>query len=360
MGPILFLFSIFLLFCFGQYKNLFQETTAKKPNDFGWFNLDKLLEKANQNEHSHELASYIFHQNFADKTFAIHNPLSSEIPVVTYERHHTVHIYDLESAVNILKTFGPLILKLTLISENATDHTEIGKLIGQHCTQSLMELQLAIYIGNILDDAQKPFVNVHKLSLDRKVNNLKNGSLALDMWFPNIRELHLNAVEVDDGSFLDGTFPLIETLSINFLSYENADCLNESDVGALLAKNSQIKHLTTAYAHVIDYLDKNTELEKLVIRNCVLCGDTFDKLMRVCANNSKLVEVSLDLAADVDEEKIVEFIKMNKNLQKIELGVPKAVLHGDFQENFGSEWNISEIHWDRELDSPILFVYMER
>lgn len=308
----------------------------------------------------------IFFQNkFAEKLFAIHNPIESNEPIET-ELPDIVHIYDYRLAWNVVKSFGHLITKLSVIF--CDSEPEMTNHIVKYCLKSLKELHLGSWDGNWLNYFHEPFENVRKLSLQRTFIYDK----FLDRFFPNIKELHLNYIETFNVSFIERSFPFLENLSVNISPYNGSNYLNVIDVGKLLKHNPQIRSIKINNARyldditvLIDHLNEIVDLNFFSIKHSFLSNKLFNQLTLACEKFTNLIEIALDCGPDVQSKNVATFIKNHKALNEVRLRAHTNIdlqhFRSHFEEDVGSNrhWKITELKSQKESENQLIFINMK-
>lgn len=344
-------------------EEVIQSQECSETN-FEGIKLVDLLKNANKSENCLGLATRTFEENFSIKKFAIHSPTSSNEAIITdYSSLDTVHIYDIQSTINLLKFFGNLISKLSVSYVDANKYQEINDLIIKQCTESLTEIHFGSFEGNTWIDQAEPFNRVRKLSIGRTIEKRENKSMSLEKLFPYTEEVDLDSIECFDDTFVEQVFPSLKKISVKLAPYNRSNYLKASDVGKLLKQNSQIRSLEVNGVEIVDYLDGLNQLEKISIDHAFLNATTFERLAALCQNFTNLTEVFVNCESDVVEESLINFMKDNRNLQRFYLKVHGRYMFWYFSKYFKeSDWNVTEIcvepdHWS---EPSACLIFMER
>lgn len=344
---------IFFVFTNLQFTS-FQECTNTTLKGSSFL---KLLEKANRTETCLKFAIEEFKENYSLKIFAIHSPmLSSTRIVIEHTEDITVHIYDIQSTLNLLKLFGHLIKKLYVSYVDAREYKEINDLIRKKAVKSLTQIHFASFEGNMWIDQKEPFNNVRNLSIGRTIEKRGNETMSLEKLFPYTVQLNLNSIESLDPTFVEHEFPFLVELYIKVAPYKGPYYLRASDFGRFLNENRQIRALDIDDAKIVDYLNGMIYLENIAIKRSFLNSSSFHLLSSISSKYKNLTEVSLVCGADIQEKSLVKFIVGNDKFDRLQLEIYKSIVGEHFNETLCDDWDI----YGTDKNSDVVILEMIR
>lgn len=193
-----------------------------------------------------ESSIHQFKQKFSDKLFSF-QPSTNDI----HDISNTVYVKDVAIFLDLLKTFGNLISKLSLTYSHLVPDQirEINAHVSVNCFKSLSELHIESWGENAFDGLNGTFENLIQLSISGKVQKLNGKSVKLDKFFPNLETLSLQFIHVYDLDVIHRNFPQLENLHV-IVGRSDSDEFSESNVENLLKNNPQIQRLRLGQANL--------------------------------------------------------------------------------------------------------------
>lgn len=233
--------------------------------------LARLASIAETSKRFQSLAQQVFRRQFAKRTFIFHTPYFIDANTMTGAEltentgDGNVKIKHLPSISRILRNFGHLITKLSIINDFTISKSiarKIFHLVNLYCAESLTHFTIKNYWNNVFADVHLPFVRTEFLSLDGSFKSLRSANATLGQMFPMLRFLDLGSTNIDDMNMYDQKMPLLQHLTWNG---------GKSDALRTIFKNHphiQSLNLTSADSHLVEMAARELmQLQYLTINN---------------------------------------------------------------------------------------------
>lgn len=299
--------------------------------------IDALLNVAKTNKHFESMASEVFRRKFGQKTF-VFLPNWDILGDAEFGIEKTrILITNSELAENILKIFGYLIEKISVVFEKSDMNNKvkhIARNINKYCSESLVHIEMTD--ACTMDVwAQKPFRNVKNVTFKNTLNMPEN--IDLVEIFPKMHRLELHDIQSTNEGLFDRKFEHLEHISLKFFL---ETFLAMENIKQLIIKNPQVRivSLEHASASFIHFLSENLpNLEVLEIFSEI---HDLDDSQEIVFQNVKILsmeyyaskaptgiffhgveEFRLEIQSELTESWI-QFIKQHQNLEKLYLSEP--------------------------------------
>lgn len=320
--------------------------------------LRKLIEAADENEGCSKVAAEVFERKFTKYAYKIEknpNPNESTISQMSSsDGGSKMEISGLELSTRLIKHFGHLIQNITIYidvgksncqSIRVNETIDFFEAINSHCRESLLEFKLrydACDANHVFNQIKGPFKQVQMLALDIQNMTKQAKKRQLDAIFPNVHSLQLELNPLKDFAFIGCNLPKLETLMINYDSYE----FDKQIIIDLLKNNPQISKLVLlSYSpEMLGYFEKYlTNLQMLMLgpnqndedinfllkfsrlQSLTFTGDLKNaQLLELIGNHPKLWQATIPLDKDVSEDTIIRFIKQSPSLNLLTIGGEKV------------------------------------
>lgn len=183
------------------------------------------------------LTAKIYQRKFSNKTIVMRSSRGKRIDNFTFKalariglaerKNRQLWIYDdyievasFWQAIKIIKSFGSGIKKLMIqdYDTGSKQSKSIGRLINQHCFESLKTFAIEMSHGKALMYMEKPFENVEHVSLDGYKLDVDKKTLPLNQTFSSLRKLSLTFTYVT-GQYIVQFLPHLEHLYINTIVF---------------------------------------------------------------------------------------------------------------------------------------------
>lgn len=161
------------------------------------------------------------------------------------ETARIIQVWDVRSAVDILKTFGPNIRNILIdnISEHHDKQKEVFELIQEYCSETLTQFHYHGNRNNYFEYITKPFKNVHNVSLAGQVTSLNNYQFNFQELFPELHSLYFDNVCMQNTSSIALHFPHLEYLYAGIWSNKYTGYVTASVIMNIIRKNPQIRSI---------------------------------------------------------------------------------------------------------------------
>lgn len=185
----------------------------------------------------------------------------------------TIQVENFELISTILTHFGRTFHDIQIINPNlnAEDTKLLYKMVNEHCSESLVRLNLGSVEVAAFEKLTKPFENVKQLIFSLRGNQAQNEIRPFNELFPKLHELSLTLYSDLDYSFLDCELPSLEYIpdfGITDLSFRRRE-----QIEGFLRKNPQIRGIHTNFKFPADFAKFLSENLPNVVS---LTLDTFD------------------------------------------------------------------------------------
>lgn len=309
-------------------------------------NLEDLLSIAATNRHLLSLATFVFKRNHLDKKIYIYDPHTNK----GNDRldGYDMFVQNAETISKILKYFGTSIdhLKVSYTWDPArlmnkamsTVFNSILHLISLHCSDTLVNFHIDNAYGSFFTEMTRPFKRVERLTIQGKFKELGSSRLAFNEFFPALRFMHLQSLELENKSSLHQYFPHLDHLSIQIFRIGDPILLSEADFHKILQKNPQIRSvdLNEGNRNVLKTMSELLpNLERLELDNYSSPRYSYEeeitfknvKILKIFSTFSRvpknitfgnLVQLHTEAFAG-NIEWIQDLLKENKNLKQINI-----------------------------------------
>lgn len=365
--------------------------------------LNDLVNLAAVNKKYSILAGDFFQRLYAHNQLIIRKPMMESLLNTVRNAGEVTFIYGHELAMSLLEHFGSYILSLKIDTHiDAMDDTKrLVSLASEYCV-NLINFHISSDSEDALEGVNKPFYKVEDLTFGYgSLNRIGNEKFNVNEMFPKIRRLFLDSINLTDTESIDVFIPNMVRLDIKFMfkspKYE--------EIKDLISKNPQIREvripsivnsslisflskklpkLEKLEAEVIvndyqwpiyfknvkyfngngannytfnklevfecrpDYSDlwieiikKHQNIHTLILNNLVFSNL---KLPLVARNTDKLKKTIIHCDNDLEPKTIVNFLKENNSLNKLEFCVRKAKKDKfyEIESQVEDEWNFAE------------------
>lgn len=274
--------------------------------------VSSLISMAETSKHFFFLVGDVLKRRFANKTITFNGPLLTNQAT---ETNDTIHIRNIEVAENLMKIFGHL-----MVNVRFHRHPRINS------------------FDFFPNKFTTPLEKVEHISLHGRFNGLGNQNLQFFQIFPSMRSLSVSTAVVFDMSWVDHTYPHLESLNIYIWNvYDEVGYFNPLVVERLVRNNPQINSLLleNSSRKLLNFVATNLRtLEMLQLRHFghfrsedAQLELRFDKLkvlkMQRCFQsipNNTTFEALEELETDglpAKCKKWIQFIENNKNLKQL-------------------------------------------
>lgn len=256
-----------------------------------------------------------------------------------------VHVYDSDNsfefksvnmALKTLRLFGNVIQRLKLNLKNA--NSEVSKLIIQYvnryCSESLIELEVDIGSGDILQKLSKPFGKLERLSFEGIFPHSKGNAAPMNQTFPALRSLFLS-LKSADSSYFDCYFPHLQylqmsdsnfmddLLDLNPLNYNIGTQGFKSEILKKMSSMPQLRHLTISGFQ----MDLDSDLIFESVTNLTI-ENARKTLKNISFPNLQQLKIVF-LYSSYSEW--VEFLRAHKNVKQIHFDYSMQMEDGEFE-----------------------------
>lgn len=317
-----------------------------------------------------------------------------------FEESDKITTLNCETATKFLKIFGEHVQSLTIhfskVSKESAEN--ITTVINDTGLKSLVELRVTDCPEHFWRMEQKPFICVETVAFENQLNTIK--SLRFCRIFPNLRHLTLTNIKYNHLNCFNCKFsqlkelsihsadvekllrknPHIETMSVNYATVEILKRINRQLPNLTnlyikwLAWNYfggnidliQFENVTKAYiksgphripANVafprlrelevgsepslgsdwIDYIAANSEhLTRLSVIDTTMNAE----FLKLAERMTNLTEARVKCGIDVDSETVIEFVRANPRLRRMELYTFNAQIGDRIRNRLEEEWNV--------------------
>lgn len=216
----------------------------------------------------------------------------------------------------VLQKFGHLIKNIEINYDDIDmdQSNEISELLAEHCSNSLISMELIQWDKSALKIFKIPFTSVQNLTIhgDLKLkssafyNPFSKKAMKLNKMFPELRQLNLNHMFVSMPSVLGVKFPALETVSIIFFpqpfNEPRVDYFTKTKpaMESLFANNPHIRRLSLSNCNSFDYLkiasNHLLNLEQIDVDFVPLKEHDFE--MKIAFPNVKKLQVKMSKRID--------------------------------------------------------------
>lgn len=299
-----------------------------------------LISLAETNKHLQFLVKNVFRRLYSSRTIQFVTPFRVQTGT-TYEaeeQYNQIFIDTYETAIKVLKHFGPLIGSIKLDMTRFDDKfISLNNLISYQCADTLKSLEFNTHDNGVFDHFVKPFAVLETLTLYGGFQSLHSDALNDVDLFPTLCSITLINVDFKDKTCIDRNFPHLEKAYIDI--HHSAHRLNKESVAKLIKKNPQIKQLQLIHPmisllnHIAEDLHQLESLELVFYQeidlNFVEYDIHFDSVKRLKMSGGffsmpinttfgNLVEFETDAKPDYCQ-RWMEFIEQSNCLEIIRL-----------------------------------------
>lgn len=228
---------------------------------------DTLRNVAQTNQHFAELATYIFKQLISSTKFSIHGTrntntsldasdlIARDLQHVWFENlssyfirfeNDSFHSRNLGAILNVLKYFGDSIKKLAIFTAFVPDggiHKSVGQMINEHCSETLVELEVLHFYADVFKYFTKPFRAVESVAFGHVINVDERDYLPMSQLFPNLKRLVLILDQMLNSSYIVRHLPHLNYLMIKDKSYQSSVDGDAAGLEKLIKLNPQIRNI---------------------------------------------------------------------------------------------------------------------
>lgn len=365
--------------------------------------LTELLEEAVGSEDGYKTANQIYKNKYGDSLVKIYT-----VPIQGKEKYLMIDnniIFNHEMAEKYLRAFGSSIKRLEIVYDFIPEHwrKEMGKLVSEYCSETLLELTIRSCKNGDFDEIRKPFQKVESIDLNGEWSEVDEESWMLNELFPMLKNLNLtysggyiynhnyhNLIELNVFSSAFNQFkrlinknPQIRKLRLQETSMEVlrtiSDRLHELEVlnfnipsdlesyeGPAIQfdtvktiaikdchrkfnhKQLKFKQLQQLHLHVIEkfneewieFIGSNKDLKTLKMTAGNFNNATLSMLSEKL---NSLIEANINCESNVDADGVKKFVESNKNMKAIVLTCPRLSeeLFKQLSEKFNKDWSIT-------------------
>lgn len=155
-----------------------------------------------------------------------------------YEKPDKVTIFDVQTALNVLKFFGKHFQTIMLGHKYNTRMNDLDKIIEHISKYSSKSLHLYTFL-DLVKNVTAPIEAVEVLSMETM--SIFKETIRLNEIFPRLRQLALKSTNDGNYSFINSEFPHLEHFSLFILGPE--DHTNDENVRELIRKNPTIRNI---------------------------------------------------------------------------------------------------------------------
>lgn len=276
--------------------------------------LPDLFNISSTNHYFHDLALDVFRRKYGKQSFEIFGSFFDEPFENVYETDISIIIEDFDWILKIFQTFGRYISLIRIWYEKILSDDklhQLNKILSEFCSETLTEMIFDEMKVDALNDFQKPFTNVKEIELVGKIDKFGSRYLSFSELFPNVENLILGYLQVNDRESLQFKLPFLKSITVVLL---NINGLQLDDVEKFIKLNPQIKCVRFRYfpSKILPILSENLpNVESLEVPFGFKDEDVFDVENEMHFKNVKNLDIQCD-------SKI--FLKMKfQHLEKIRL-----------------------------------------
>lgn len=223
----------------------------------------------------------VLERKFAKKTLEFRDPYQTgEVGNNVQEEFNSIYIRHFETASKVLKNHGNLIQKVRILHRNSSNEmsNSIYKSVNLFCSETLKNIEIDAYSHiNSLGDFTKPFKTVDYVTLYGPFSAFGSDEFNFAQMFPALQHLVLFDIRSQDLSWVNQTYPHLETLLVDISkSADASDRLTNTLVGQLIASNPQIRNINLRHPswQLMKIAAKQfLNLEKLKIKRYIESSD---------------------------------------------------------------------------------------
>jgi hypothetical protein len=291
--------------------------------------LADLLHLAHTCTHFKESVDYVFQRKYGGKVVRFSSIRTySETPIELDET--SINIYDLSTALRLLRCFGHLILSLCIDSYPAYNkhYPKIVQYVRKYCSNSYTAIDFENFV---VWEIEEPISNIERV---------KFSSCTLDSRISDFNKLfpHLRTVEFIDskGHCIEHHLPKLENLTIS-----NSDQCQRANISRALMLNPQLKglkchnELDTNFLQGVSENLQNIEDLYMVFSPGAISPDTVIHLKNVQSLNitchdstlklpfafDRLKKCNLKIIASIDWNDFIHFINRHPTMSDITIFV---------------------------------------
>lgn len=194
---------------------------------FEYLTLEDLVHVAEANWRFIASARAVYARNYRERKIFLN------IGIVRFHEKNCTEIRK-DLAIPFFRHFGEKVVNLFVNFLNHTN-TEIEQALLQHCTATINTLELIVCNMNTFRSINKPFENVRELTITK--SSLGQHLSLLDIWFPNLIELHLINIKPFNPVSFEVKFHQLKHLAI----YNEKMTIPLTAITQMVRLNPQIK-----------------------------------------------------------------------------------------------------------------------
>lgn len=223
-----------------------------KPDTMDTLSFAHLLLVSNLNEKCLNEARKVAANRFLnERKFIINGPLVNGTSV--YETNHDIVIKSFDAIKTTFTNFGDMIhgLSIDFDAIEVEKGVQIIQLLDDVIiSDTLSFIELKNCKGNVLDELEKPFKNVHCLifSTSRTEHFQPKDDQRLSNIFPELIILAVEDTKASDWTFIDGKFNKLLSFGVSLPKTRTVNDVNETQISSFLSKNNELTGLMVNYA----------------------------------------------------------------------------------------------------------------
>lgn len=325
---------------------------------FNRLDLQSLFNVAIANEWLRPVAGKIYNQKFRARTVHVKPSKSNGILPLT-EFEDTIAVNGLKSCLLFLRCFGKFIthLKVGYRLNNDVAYDHVNHYITTYCAKYLLQIEFDRTPSSFKELFCKPFANVEFAAIC--YGGLEQEFSSFPEWFPNIRHLKLNQLELEQ-QYSGVHFKHLDRLDVN-LGFDYSE-LSEASAFSLLNANQQLRnliisvdvqHCNEIMVTLLDIIKNNKLISTLTMRtgrNNPLVKRF--QIQRIVNEHRNLTELDLDCCTFTAND-AVWFIHRLYSLQKFIFCIYDPSEYQKFESKLGKngKWMCS---FDRSSETVTL------
>lgn len=329
-------------------------------------NLSSLLNVAMANKKLQLAATSTFRSKYGTTSIWLQNIINSNTPQM-YTLDDDIYVCGLKLCLPFLRCFGGCVSEL-LVFDGTYPHVlisryfkskfshHIDRYLNQYCVENVSSLLFYGRPAFSVENFRKPFRMVKKV---RVVDTtLENGLTHFTEWFPNLCQLEMYTVCIDD-QLKTMALPLLEHLTLKINSTDDACEWNFTEQNAMnvLHKNRQLRSLeidmpdrqTITIQKILDIIHRNPSIERLRLYE----GSSYEyvnteELERLVCEHHLLIEIDLP-RHKFTVENVLFCIRHLKLLKKFRFQMTERSEYDQLLQEFGDKWQLKQLHQTIQL-----------
>lgn len=237
---------------------------------------DDLYNVAVANESLRPTARFIYRRKFGAckvRLYSVENIKNTSKPIY---RAGVIIINDLKSCLQFLRCFGSSIGHLAIHYRESDSHRYdyVHQYINKYCSDSLVHIRFNLKPSFRIEHFDKPFVNVQRIEMFRC--NLDEQFQQFFEWFPNVKDVKINGIEIVCRRFMDANPSQLEHLVINIKGNECANTAQQNKcITDLFNAHRQLqilkinvfKYTQMPLSSLLDMIKENQSISELTVND---------------------------------------------------------------------------------------------